>query len=80
MIWSYARKCRRSLGTKGTSCTLYPMGKKARRILKRKRYRIPESLAAIMMTAVEKVDAARKGKDLERLRQTMTARKNDLRR
>ena len=44
----------------------------ARRILKRKRYRIPESLAAIMTAVVENVDAARKGKDLERLRQAMT--------
>jgi len=44
----------------------------AKRILKKKRYRIPESVAAIMTAAVGEVEAARKGKNLERLRQAIT--------
>jgi signal peptidase I len=44
----------------------------AKRILKKKRYRIPESVAATMTTALGEVEAARKGKDLERLRQAIT--------
>jgi signal peptidase I, bacterial type len=43
----------------------------AKRILKKKRYRIPESVAATMTAAVSEVEAARKGKDLERLRQAI---------
>ena len=44
----------------------------AKRILKKKRYRIPESVAATMTAAVGEVEAARKGKELERLRQAIT--------
>ena len=44
----------------------------ARRILKRKRYRIPESVQSTMATAVDEVVAARQGKDVERLRQAIT--------
>jgi signal peptidase I len=40
-----------------------------RRILKKKRYRIPESVAASLGAAVAEVEAARKAKDLEGLRQ-----------
>ena len=44
----------------------------AKRILKKKRYRIPESVAATMTAAVAEVEAARKEKNLERLRQALT--------
>jgi signal peptidase I len=44
----------------------------AKRILKKKRYRIPESVAATMAAAVAEVEAARKDKNLERLRQSIT--------
>jgi signal peptidase I len=40
----------------------------AKRVLKKKRYRIPESVATTMGAAVAEVDAARKGDDFERLR------------
>jgi signal peptidase I len=39
-----------------------------KRILKKKRYRIPESVAATMMSSVAEVEAARKGNVFERLR------------
>ena len=44
----------------------------AKRILKKKRYRIPESVAATMTAAVGEVESARKDKNLERLRQAIT--------
>ena len=44
----------------------------AKRILKKKRYRIPESVATTMKSTVAEVEAARKGKNLERLRQAIT--------
>jgi signal peptidase I len=40
----------------------------AKRVLKKKRYRIPESVAALMGGAIAEVEAARKGDDFERLR------------
>jgi signal peptidase I len=43
-----------------------------RRILKKKRYRIPESVVTTMKDAVAEVESARKEKDLERLRQAIT--------
>jgi signal peptidase I len=43
-----------------------------KRILKKKRYRIPESVAISMTAAVGEVEAARKSRDLERLRQAVT--------
>ncbi len=44
----------------------------AKRILKKKRYRIPESVAATVTAAVTEVEAARKDRDRERLRQAIT--------
>jgi signal peptidase I len=44
----------------------------AKRILKKKRYRIPESVVATMTAAVSEVESARKDKNLERLRQAIT--------
>ncbi len=44
----------------------------AKRILRKKRYRIPESVATTMTAAVAEVEAARKGKELDRLRQAIT--------
>src|SRR5450755_1748431 len=44
----------------------------AKRILKKKRYRIPESVAAIVSAAVAEVAAARQAKDLDRLRRAIT--------
>jgi len=43
-----------------------------RRILKKKRYRIPESVNTAMTEAIAEVEAARKGDDLERMRQAIT--------
>jgi signal peptidase I len=44
----------------------------AKRILKKKRYRIPEYVATTVTAAVEAVVAARKGDDFERMRQAIT--------
>jgi signal peptidase I len=44
----------------------------ARRILKKKRYRIPESVSAAVQTAIDEVEAARRGDDFERVRQAIT--------
>jgi signal peptidase I len=44
----------------------------AKRILRKKRYRIPESVATTMTAALGEVEAARKNKNLERLRQAIT--------
>jgi signal peptidase I len=44
----------------------------AKRILKKKRYRIPESVAKVVRAAVEEVEAARRGDDFERVRQAIT--------
>jgi signal peptidase I len=44
----------------------------ARRILKRKRYRIPDSVSATVTSAIDEVESARKGDDLERMRQALT--------
>jgi signal peptidase I len=44
----------------------------AKRILKKKRYRIPEYVATTVTTAMEAVEAARKGDDFERMRQAIT--------
>ncbi len=44
----------------------------AKRILRKKRYRIPESVVSTMTAAVDEVEAARKGKELDRLRQAIT--------
>jgi signal peptidase I len=44
----------------------------AKRILKKKRYRIPESVATVVKAAVDEVEAARKGVDFERMRQAIT--------
>jgi signal peptidase I len=44
----------------------------AKRILKKKRYRIPESVSTEVNAAVGEVEAARKGEDLERMRQAIT--------
>jgi signal peptidase I len=44
----------------------------AKRILKKKRYRIPESVMVTVTAAVSEVEAARKDKNLERLRQAIT--------
>lgn len=44
----------------------------ARRILKKKRYRIPESVSATVQSAIDEVEAAREGKDFERMRQAIT--------
>jgi signal peptidase I len=43
----------------------------ARRILRKKRYRIPEPVASLMTAAVVEVDLARKGRNLERLRKAI---------
>jgi hypothetical protein len=43
----------------------------ARRILRKKRYRIPEPVVSLMTVAVIEVDAARKSRNLERLRQAI---------
>jgi signal peptidase I len=43
----------------------------ARRILRKKRYRIPEPVVSLMTVAVVEVGAARKSRDLERLRQAI---------
>ena len=40
----------------------------AKRLLRKKRYRIPEPVASLMTAAVVEVDVARKGRNLERLR------------
>jgi len=44
----------------------------AKRILKKKRYRIPESVSTTLSAAVAEVAAARHSKDLDRLRQSVT--------
>jgi signal peptidase I len=44
----------------------------AKRILKKKRYRIPESVAATVKAAIDQVEAARQGDDFERMRQAIT--------
>jgi signal peptidase I len=44
----------------------------AKRILKKKRYRIPEYVATTVKTAIDEVEAARKGDDFERMRQAIT--------
>jgi signal peptidase I len=44
----------------------------AKRILKKKRYRIPESVATTVKAAVDEVEAARRGDDFERLREAIT--------
>jgi len=44
----------------------------AKRILKKKRYRIPESVAGTVQAAVDEVAAARQGGDFERMRQALT--------
>ena len=44
----------------------------AKRILKKKRYRIPESVATTVRAAMDDVEAARKGADFERMRQAIT--------
>ena len=44
----------------------------ARRILKKKRYRIPESVGATVQAAIDEVQAARAGDDFERMRQALT--------
>jgi len=44
----------------------------ARRILKKKRYRIPESVATTVKASIDEVEAARQGKDFERMRQAIT--------
>ena len=46
--------------------------REARSILKKRRYRIPERVAAIVTADTNLVDAARLGKDLDRLRLAMT--------
>jgi signal peptidase I len=43
----------------------------AKRILKKKRLRIPESVSAIVRAAVDEVEAARKSKQVDRLRQAL---------
>ena len=43
----------------------------ARRILRKKRYRIPEPVASLMTAAVVEVDAASEGRNLERLRKAI---------
>jgi signal peptidase I len=43
----------------------------ARRILKKKRYRIPESVATAVNAAIDEVEAARRGDDFERMRQAL---------
>ncbi len=43
----------------------------ARRILKKKRYRIPASVADAVRANVDEVEAARRGDDLERMRQAL---------
>ncbi len=43
----------------------------AKRILRKKRYRIPEPVVSLMTAAVVEVDAARKGRNLERLRKAI---------
>src|SRR5512140_2046022 len=43
----------------------------ARRILKKKRYRIPESVATTVNAAIDEVEAARGGDDVESLRQAI---------
>jgi len=44
----------------------------AKRILKKKRYRIPESVAATVTATLVEIEVARKDKNLERLRQAIT--------
>jgi signal peptidase I len=44
----------------------------AKRILKKKRYRIPESVATMVQAAIAEVEAARQGDDFERMRQAIT--------
>jgi signal peptidase I len=44
----------------------------ARRILKKKRYRIPDGVAQTVGEAVDEVEAARQGDDFERMRQAIT--------
>jgi len=43
----------------------------ASRILKKKRYRIPESVSTSVRASIDEVDAARKGDDLGRMRQAL---------
>jgi signal peptidase I len=47
--------------------------KEARRILKRKSYRIPEAVAALVSAQADAVDEALAGDDLERVRRAITA-------
>jgi len=44
----------------------------AKRILKRKHYRIPATVATTVQAAIDEVEAARKGDDFERMRQAIT--------
>ncbi len=44
----------------------------ARRILRKKRYRSPESVAAVVQAALVEVERARRGDDFERMRQAIT--------
>jgi len=44
----------------------------ARRIIRKKRYRIPESVATVVKAAIDEVEAARGSQDLERMRQAIT--------
>jgi signal peptidase I len=44
----------------------------ARRILKKKRYRIPATVGTVVQAAIDEVETARKGDDFERMRQAIT--------
>jgi signal peptidase I len=44
----------------------------ARRILRKKRYRIPATVATVVQAAIDEVETARKGDDFERMRQAIT--------
>src|SRR3954447_25589308 len=46
--------------------------RKSRRILKKKSYRIPEAVAALVSAQADAVDEALAGQDLERVRKTIT--------
>jgi signal peptidase I len=46
--------------------------REAKRIIKKKRYRIPESVTTMIKAAIDAVEAARDGDDLERMRQAIT--------
>jgi signal peptidase I len=46
--------------------------KEARRILKKKAYRIPEAVAALVRAQADAVEEALKGQDIERVRKTIT--------